>query len=192
MSLSETVIPPRLPPDPAAMERLSHRWGWFLALGALSLVFGSLALIMVLLATVTTVYIVATFMVIAGGAEITVGVGARTWGRSLLMVAAGLTYLVAGAFAFAQPVPAAVLLTLLLGIALLVAGAVRVYVGIHMAGHARTMVMVAGAFTTLVGLLVVLGWPNNSVVVLGTLLGIDLLFTGVMWIGFALRLRSHA
>ena len=175
-----------------AMERLRHRWGWFLALGILSVVFGLLALLAVVLATVTAVYIIATFMVVAGGAEITVGFGAKTWGRSSLMVLAGLVYITAGAFAFAQPVPAAVFLTLMLGIALLVAGVVRIVVGTHMVGHARTMVMIGGAFTALVGLLVVLGWPNNSVAILGTLLGVDLLFTGVMWIGFALRLRRHA
>ena len=80
----------------------------------------------------------------------------------------------------------------MLGIALLIAGAVRVYVGTHMAGHARAIVMIGGAFTALVGLIVVLGWPNNSVAILGTLLGVDLLFTGVMWTAFALRLRRHA
>ena len=46
--------------------------------------------------------------------------------------------------------------------------------------------------TALVGLLVILGWPTNSYVILGTLLGIDLLFTGVTWVGFGLRLRNHA
>ena len=175
-----------------AMERLRHRWGWFLALGVLSIVFGILALASVFLATLTTVYIIAIFMIVAGATEITVGVGARTWGRSSLLVLAGLLYIVAGAFALAQPGPAAVILTLALGITLLVAGVVRIVVGTHMAGHARTMVILGGSFTALVGVLIVLGWPSNSIVILGALLGVDLLFTGVMWFGFGLRLRSHA
>ena len=175
-----------------AMERLRHRWGWFLALGVLSIVFGILALASVFLATLTTVYIIAIFIIVAGATEITVGVGARTWGRSSLLVLAGLFYIVAGAFALAQPGPAAVILTLALGITLLVAGVVRIVVGTHMAGHARTMVILGGSFTALVGVLIVLGWPSNSIVILGALLGVDLLFTGVMWFGFGLRLRSHA
>ncbi len=185
----------RTPLRPAlgtAMERLRHRWGWFVTLGALSIVFGALALVMVFAATFTAVYLIAVFMILAGASEITVGLGSRGWGRSSLLVLGGLFYLVAGAFALARPGPAAVILTLALGVTLLVAGLVRVIVGTHMAGHARTMVMAGGAITALVGLLVILGWPTNSILVLGTLLGVDLLFTGVMWVGFGLRLRSHA
>ena len=174
------------------MERLRHRWGWFVALGALAMVFGILALGMVVTATLTTVILIAIFMVIKGGSEITVGLNAKTWGREILLIAAGLAYIVAGAFALAQPGPAAVAFTLVLGIAMMVAGGIRVWIGAHMHAHARTMVIGGGAVTALIGLLVVVGWPVNSLFILGALLGADLLFTGVMWIGFGLRLRSHA
>lgn len=175
-----------------AMEKLKHRWGWFVALGALAIVLGSVALVMEVHATVTTVYIVAVFMIIAGGSEIMVGMGSRDWGRFFLWIVAGLFYIVGGAFALARPVQAAIVLTLMLGAALLTAGAVRIYIGTHMHSHARTLVIVGGVVTALVGLLIVMGWPGNSYVILGTLLGIDLLFTGFMWVGFGLRLKSHA
>ena len=61
-----------------------------------------------------------------------------------------------------------------------------------MHSHAKTLVIVGGVVTAIVGLLIIFGWPNNSYVILGTLLGIDLLFTGVMWVGFGLRLKNHA
>ena len=95
----------------SAMEKLRHRWGLFVGLGILAVVLGIVALGLVVTATVTTVYIVALFMVIKGGSD---------------------------------------------------------------------------------GLLVIVGWPTNSLVILGTLLGVDLVFTGVMWVGFGLRLRGHA
>ena len=174
-----------------AMEKLRHRWGWFVGLGALAVVFGVLALAMVVTATLTAVFIVAIFMIIKGGSEIMVGLNAKTWGREILLILAGLFYIVAGAFALAQPGPAAAVFTLLLGLSMLVAGGVRIAVGAHMASHARTMVIGSGIFTALVGLLIVIGWPVNSLFILGALLGVDLLFTGVMWIGFGLRLRSH-
>ena len=175
-----------------AMEKLRHRWGWFVVMGILAVILGSLALGMVVHATITTVYIIAIFMIIAGAAEITVGFNATDWGHFFLWVLAGLFYIVAGAFAFAQPYHAAVVLTLLLGSAMLAAGVIRIYIGTHMHSHARTMVIVGGAVTALVGLFIVLGWPTNSIIILGTLLGIDLLFTGIVWIGFGLRLRHHA
>ena len=175
-----------------AMEKLRHRWGWFIALGALAVLFGLLALGMIVSATLTAVFVIAIFMIIKGGSEITVGLNAKTWGREIFLILAGLFYIIAGAFALAQPGPAAAAFTLLLGFSLIVAGATRIYVGTHMAGHARTMVMLGGAVTAIVGLLIVIGWPVNSLFILGALLGVDLLFTGVMWIGFGLRLRSHA
>ena len=175
-----------------AMEKLRHRWGWFVAMGVLSVALGALALGMVVHATITTVYVIALFMVIAGGSEIVVGLNSKDWGHFFLWVLAGLFYVVAAAFAFAQPYHAAVILTLLLGAAMLTAGLIRIYIGTHMQSHARTMVIVGGAVTAIVGLFIILGWPTNSIVILGTLLGVDLLFTGIVWVGFGLRLRTHA
>lgn len=176
----------------SAMEKLRHRWGLFVGLGILAMVLGIVALGLVVTATVTTVYIVALFMVIKGGSEISMGLNSKTWGREILFILAGLFYIVAAAFAFAQPLSAATILTLMLGGALLVAGGMRTWIGAHMHSHARTMVIAGGIVTALIGLLVIVGWPANSLVILGTLLGVDLVFTGVMWVGFGLRLRGHA
>ena len=187
-------------PDPTArratlgtaMEKLRHRWGWFVALGILTLLLGAVALGLVIHATITTVYIVAVFMIVKGGSEISMGLNQKSWGREILFIVAGLFYVVAAAFALARPLSAAAILTLMLGGALLAAGGVRTWIGAHMHSHARTMVIAGGLFTSLVGLLIVIGWPANSLVILGTLLGVDLVFTGTMWVGFGLRLRAHA
>lgn len=176
----------------SAMEKLRHRWGLFVGLGILAILLGTVALGLVVTATVTTVYIVALFMVIKGGSEISLGLNSKTWGREILFILAGLFYIVAAAFAFARPLSAAAVLTLMLGGALLVAGGMRTWIGAHMHSHARTMVIAGGIVTALIGLLVIFGWPTNSLVILGTLLGVDLVFTGVMWVGFGLRLRGHA
>ena len=80
----------------------------------------------------------------------------------------------------------------MLGAVMVAAGIMRISIGSHMAPHARTMVILGGVVTLLVGLFIILGWPTNSFVILGTLLGVDLLFTGMMGVGFGLRLRSHA
>ena len=175
-----------------AMEKLRHRWGLFVGIGVLAMLLGVVALGLVVTATVTTVYIVAIFMVVKGGSEISMGLNSKTWGREILFILAGLFYIVAAAFAFARPMSAAAILTLMLGGALLVAGGMRTWIGAHMHSHARTMVIAGGLVTGLIGLLVIFGWPANSLVILGTLLGVDLVFTGVMWVGFGLRLRAHA
>jgi uncharacterized membrane protein HdeD (DUF308 family) len=174
------------------MGTLRHRWGLFVTAGVMSVLLGILALGMVVHATITTVYIIAVFMIIAGGVEITLGLKAKDWRHFFLWIFAGLFYIAAGAFALAQPYHAAILLTGLLGAAMLAAGIIRIAIGTHMHSQAKTMVIVGGAVTALVGLVIILGWPTNSIVILGTLLGIDLLFTGIVWVGFGLKLRDHA
>jgi uncharacterized membrane protein HdeD (DUF308 family) len=99
---------------------------------------------------------------------------------------------VAGAFALAQPFVAAAVFTLALGIAMLFTGLIRIYFGFRMAKGMRGLVVLAGLVTSFVGLLIIAGWPTNSLFILGILLGLDLLFWGTGWIAFGLKLRAHA
>jgi uncharacterized membrane protein HdeD (DUF308 family) len=173
-----------------AIESLRPRWGWIVALGALIAGMGVAALILVVSATIASVYTIAIFMILAGGAEIGTGLSAKTWGRFLLWIFAGLAYIVVAAFALAQPLVAAAFFTLVLGAGMITTGIVRIYLGMHLGAPVRGPVLLAGGLTALVGLLIVAGWPENSFVILGVLLGLDLLFWGAAWISFGLRLRA--
>jgi uncharacterized membrane protein HdeD (DUF308 family) len=53
------------------------------------------------------------------------------------------------------------------------------------------MVLVAAAFTFLLGLIIVAQWPTNAAYVLGILLGVDLIFHGVGWTTFGYGLRPR-
>lgn len=173
----------------AAIERLRARRGLIIGFGALAALLGLVALVLVETATIASVLVIGIFMAAAGVLEIVVGLRTRTWGRMLLWEAAGLLYLVAGLFAVALPQLASLVLTLMLGAGLLATGIVRVIVGVRMAGsRTRGGLVAAGLVTALLGLLIVIGWPGNSVLVLGTILGIDLLVYGLTWIAFGIRL----
>ena len=174
-----------------AMERLSRRWGWMAALGVLFVALGVLALGLVVSATVASVFIIGVFMAIAGGMEIVIGFDSRTWTRFFLWVLAGLFYVVAGAIAIAQPLLAAAVFTFMLGIGLLATGLLRAWAASHMPPGRKGLAFFSSAVTILLGVVIIIGWPANSVFVLGMLLGIDLIFYGTSWIAFALTLRRH-
>lgn len=175
-----------------AIERLSHRWGWFVAFGVLIALLGALAIALVVSATIASVFLVGIFIIFAGTVEIFVGLGSRTWSRFFLWIAAGLLYIVAGAIAIAQPLFAAVVFTLVLGAGLMATGIVRLWLAWHLtAGHPKGLVIFSALLTTLLGLVITLGWPGDSLFILGLLLGIDLIFYGAGWIGFGLMLRAH-
>lgn len=190
---TEPVLLSRLPTEAGTcVQHLRHRWGWFVAVGAIVAVLGVAALILVVSATIASVYTIAIFMIIAGGAEIVFGHNARSWGRFFLWVIGGIAYIIIGAFALAQPLMAATVFTLALGAAMLIMGAIRIYIGSHLGPGMRGGVIFGGIVTAIVGLVIILGWPTNSFIVLGLLLGIDLLFWGVSWIVLGLRMKAHA
>jgi uncharacterized membrane protein HdeD (DUF308 family) len=120
------------------------------------------------------------------------GFSAHNWCTFFLWIFGGLAYVVVGALAIAQPLMAAAVFTLVLGVGMFAMGILRVYVGSHLGPGARLPVLIAGAITAVVGVIIILGWPANSFVVLGVLLGLDLMFWGVSWILLGWRLRAHA
>ncbi len=176
----------RMPPP----QQLKANWGWFLALGILALVAGLAALAITEFATLVSIVVVGALVAIVGVVEIVLGFRARNWGQVLYWEISGLFYVVAGFFAWAEPVQASVVLTLLLGAGLLATGIVRAIAGFRHHDRMRGPLVLSGIVTGLLGLVVVSGWPANSLFVIGMLLGIELTFSGVTWIFFALRLRS--
>ena len=129
---------------------------------------------------------------VAGAAEIGIGMHSRAWGQFFLWVIGGVLYVGAGVVCIANPLFASVVLTLLLGAGLLAAGLVRAYLATQLpAGQPRGLVFVAAAVTILLGLIIVSHWPLDSVYVLGTLLGVDLLVHGVGWVSFGMGLHSR-
>jgi uncharacterized membrane protein HdeD (DUF308 family) len=173
-----------------ATERLRARWGWFVAYGAICLIFGVAALAMAAASTLAVVFFIALMLILAGGVEITIGFGSRDWPSFFLWIISGLFYVLFGAFALAQPAVAAAALTMVVGIGFLIAGIVRVWLGSRLPAGARSYVVFAGAVTTLLGALILAGWPGNTMAVLGILFGVDMVFYGASWIGLGLKLRG--
>jgi uncharacterized membrane protein HdeD (DUF308 family) len=174
-----------------AIAHLRRRWGWFVGFGALSAIFGLVALALAGAATIVSVYLIAFFIILIGGSEIVLGVNSHIWANRIVLVLIGLLYVVVGAFALANPLTGAAAFTLLLGAALLATGVLRIYFGVKLPHGASGFVVAAGLVTTLLGLLILFGWPENSQFVLGIFLGVDLLFYGASWIGFGLFLRAR-
>ena len=173
-------------------DQLRANWGWFLALGVLALAAGLAALAIEGFATLVSVVTIGVLVGIVGIVEIVLGFRARGWGQALYWEISGLFYIAVGVFAWAEPVQASVVITLLLGAGLLAAGGVRLVSGFGHHDRMRGPLILSGLVTGLLGLVIVTGWPSNSLFVIGLLLGIELIFTGVNWIVFAMRLRSHA
>jgi len=175
-----------------SIERLRHKWGAIVAFGVLLMALGLASLVFAFASTLTMVILNGVFFIIAGAAEIGVGMHAQGWGRFFLWVIGGIINVVFGLFCILDPIIASLWLTLFLGAALIAAGVVRAYLAFQLpGGQMRAMVFVGSAVTFLLGLIIVLNWPVSSLYVLGTLLGVELLFHGAGWASFGMGLRAH-
>ncbi len=176
-----------------AVERLEGKWASITAFGVLLVLLGVGALVFSLVATIATVTLNGILFLIAGVAEIAIGMHARSWGMFFLWVIGGVLYLAAGVICIVNPVLASVVLTLVLGAGLIAAGAVRFVLAFRLPPlQPRLLVFVAATVTILLGLVIVSHWPMDSVYVLGTLLGVDLLFHGAGWVSFGLGLHARS
>src|SRR6266851_6675499 len=86
-----------------ALEPLRAKSGWIIALGAIYIVAGLIALGSVAMATVATVFVVGIMMLIAGVAEVFNAFQIKSWGRFLLWLLLGGLYIVAGLATFGNP-----------------------------------------------------------------------------------------
>jgi uncharacterized membrane protein HdeD (DUF308 family) len=176
--------------SPAA-EPLRAKSGWIVALGVVYLIAGVVALSSVAMATVVSVFVVGIMMVVAGVAEVINALQVKSWGKFVLWLLLGVLYVVAGILTFENPLLAAKFLTLLLGAALIVSGITKMVLAFNMkAGSSWGIVVLAGVITLLVGVMIVVRWPD-SLYILGIFLAVDLIFSGVGWISIGLGLKPR-
>jgi uncharacterized membrane protein HdeD (DUF308 family) len=111
---------------------LQSKWVWFAILGALLIACGVIAAANVFLATVVSVYYVGVLMLIGGIVYLIHAFQVRGMGSAAVLGLSGVLYVLAGVFAFINPILASAALTLFLALALLIAGVFRVWVGLRM------------------------------------------------------------
>lgn len=177
--------------DTPSVSAVRERWGWFLALGIILLIFGILAFANLFAATVASVFYIGMMMLIGGIIQIVHAFQAKGWDNRLYWGASGLLYTLAGFLAFSNPALTAVVLTFFMAVALIVAGAFRIWVGFKMRpAKGSGWVIAAGVVTALAGVVIALGWPVNSLWILGLFLAFDLAMQGWALIALALAARN--
>ena len=175
------------------IRALRAKWGWIVGFGIVSLIAGVIALASTVMATASAVLIVGVMMLFTGVAEVVAAFNAKDWGHRLLWLLLGALYVFAGFVCLQNPFAAATILTLMLGIALIIGGLLRVFLATRMKqGTPWGWVVFSGIVSFLLGLMIVAQWPASSFFVLGIFLGIDLIFIGSGWITIGMALKRHA
>jgi uncharacterized membrane protein HdeD (DUF308 family) len=175
----------------AAMT-LGRCWAWFVALGAILVILGVAAIGSQFVATITSVLLFGSLLLAGGVVQLVNAVLARTWGGFFLSLLAGIVHLVVGTFMVENPIRAAVDITLILAVAFMVGGAIRVAYVLFQRFQGWAWVLLNGLITFFLGVAIWRQWPEASVWVIGLFVGIDLVFNGWSWVMLGLAVKAAA
>jgi uncharacterized membrane protein HdeD (DUF308 family) len=179
--------------SPATRESVDlHRhWGWFLTLGFALIVVGAVAICYPVAATLTTVEVFG-FLLLAGGIlEIASGAWGRGWGGFLMHLLCGLLYMFLGVVMIDRPALGAAGYTLLLAVFFVAAGLFRVFLAAAVRFTGWGWAVFSGVITFFLGVLIWRNLPESALWVIGTFLGIDLMFNGWSWVMLGLAVRTR-
>lgn len=162
-----------------------------MALGVALLIAGCIAAAFTVAAsTITTIY-VGVLMVFAGVAQIFQAFNIKNWGQFFLWLSAGIIYLLAGFICIYNPLEAVIILAFLLGSFLILSGVLRIAVGLkNKVIKGSAWIFIAGVLSALLGVLILIGWPESSFYIIGIFVAIDLIFQGWGCIAFSLGLKN--
>lgn len=177
--------------NPAIVEEAGKKSFWFIILGVIVLIAGFIAAANLFLATFISILFVGAMMIAGGILEIIHSFGVKSWGSFFLWFLTGVLYTVAGVLTFYNPLLATAVITLLIAWSLIAAGVFRIWIGIRQRNSSGWGWMIAaGVLTLIVGVIILLRWPINSLWVLGMFLAIDLMFQGLSYITYGLGLKG--
>ncbi len=167
------------PQDVGKMIR-QHR-GWFMFEGVVFILLGIAAILFPLASSLAVEIFLGVLFVVGGGVtgvRALAAKGMRHRGTAFLL---SLITLAAGVFLLIFVGAGVLALTLVLSVFFLVEGGCVIAQGVRTPAGSpgRGWMIVNGIVGLVVGLLVWLGWPSSSAWVLGTLAGVDFIFSGV-------------
>ena len=154
--------------------------GWSMLWGILMLICGILAITMPFASSVGIVLVLAWLILLAGVCHLIFAFQSHSIGGFLWKVLLAIIYAFAGIYMLMHPLLGVISLTLLLAIFFVIEGVVEIVLYFNIRGAANAGWVLFDAIVTLIlGFLIWRRWPSSSVWVIGTLVGISLIFSGI-------------
>lgn len=169
---------------------LRHSWGWFLALGIITVILGVIALVVIPIATMAGVLFLGWILVLAGVIEAIQAFRVRGWRGVSLHMIAGIMGILIGLIVVSHPVAGALAWTLLFASFFTVIGAFRVITALRLKFRHSGWTVLDGLISLALGVLLALEWPWSGFWFIGLALGITMLLRGWSYVMLSLAVRS--
>jgi uncharacterized membrane protein HdeD (DUF308 family) len=156
-----------------------HSMAWSTALSILIIVAGIMAILVPMAAGIAATILIGWLLAFAGVVHLIFGwhtreVGGLIWGLLL-----GIVYLVAGIYLLVHPISGLAALTLILGAYLFAEAILEFVLAVRLRplGGSGWLVF-DGVATLIMSILIWATWPSSSPWVIGTLIGVSMIFSG--------------
>jgi uncharacterized membrane protein HdeD (DUF308 family) len=174
----------------AVMPRVST---WSIVWGVILIVFGILAIASPFLAAVAVSSLIAWLIILAGVVHFILAFHVHRPGRTIWKLLVGPAYVFFGAYLLMHPVLGVASLTLVVALLFLIEGILDIVLFFHMRSERGSAWVLLDGITTLVlALLIYLQWPSSSVWVIGTLVGVSMIISGITRVLLSLATRRLA
>jgi uncharacterized membrane protein HdeD (DUF308 family) len=167
-------------------------WILWLLIGAITLLGGIFALVNPFVATLAATKLAAWIFLIAGVLQLlgvfqTEGWGARIWGLIL-----ALAFIWLGVSILGNPLGGVISLTLMAGLMFVATGIAKIIFAFRIRGSGYFVwALLSGLVSLVLGVMVFTNLPQSAAVLLGVLLAVELIATGITLISFAFLLRNN-
>lgn len=165
--------------------------GWYIAMAVLLIVLGIFGIVEPGIAGLGVTLLVGWLLMFGAVMHFIAafkGGGAK---QVIFQVLVGLVYLIGGIYFLTHTIMGVATLTLLLSCIILAEGVIEVMAYFRMRRDgASWWILLNGIVTLLLGALIFSHWPSSSIWAIGTLVGINLLMTGISRLMFGLAARK--
>lgn len=174
----------------ADLHDLCRGWYWFLILGIILIVIGSVALSAVWVATLAAVFVLGWLLLASGIVQVVHAFWARQWGGFFLQAFIGVLQAIVGIFVLRHPLASAAGVAMLMAVAFFVGGVFRLAVALTTRFEGWGWLFLGGILNLFMGTIILAEWPFSGIWVLGLFLGVDLIVNGVWLVSLGLAARQ--
>jgi uncharacterized membrane protein HdeD (DUF308 family) len=154
--------------------------GWYIAFAVLFILLGIFSIAEPMVAAIAVALLVGWLLIFGGIAHLVSAFGGGGAGRVIWQVLIGIVYLVGGFYFLTHTVLSVGTLTLVLAAVILAEGVFEIIAYFRSRSSGGSVwLLINGLITLFLGGLIWIHWPSSSVWAIGTLLGVNLLMTGI-------------
>jgi len=164
--------------------------GWSIGLSILMILAGLLAIAVPQAAGIAVNLLVGWLLVFSGAAHLVFAWHTRTAGGILWELLLGILYIFVGAYLLVHPVAGLASLTLAIAIYLFAEGVLELILSFRLRPMpGSSWLLFDGIITLILGVMIWRTWPSSTEWVVGTLVGISMLFSGISRLMISLAAR---